>query len=270
MTLQSVAPRPLVPSFVLAALLVPALAVSPSRAAESTKRYPTVFLDPEYYRCLLRAAVSDVRPPEIVQMVWAVTHGSKMGPGEGWFHEGLSRYSWTWLARRHGIPLKGRITRKQFKGPAELFDRLDRNRDAVLTADDFDWSGRSPFLRRAMMVDMWFYRIDTNSNGRISRAEWDDFFIRAAKGKNNLTRDDFRDALTQEPPKIKGVKNAGPTPRILIRGLFQGELGSFHEGPSINQQAPDFTLPTHDGKRQIWLSRYRGDKPIVLIFGSFT
>ncbi len=34
--------------------------------------------------------------------------------------------------------------------------------------------------------------------------------------------------------------------------------------------APDFKLKTKDGKQQIQLSAFRGKRPIVLIFGSYT
>jgi hypothetical protein len=209
--------------------------------------------------------------PEIVEMLRAIAHGSQMGPGEGWFHDGQSRYGWAWLARRHGVGKDGRITRKQFRGPAELFDRLDRDRDGALTAADFDWSDRSPFLQRARMADLVYYRLDADSNGRISRAEWDAFFHKAAKGKKYLTPEDLREALTMAPPpKPAKVAPAGPSPFVFIRGLFHGELGSFHEGPRIGQEAPDFTLPTHDGKRKYRLADYRGKRPVVLVFGSFT
>lgn len=205
-------------------------------------------------------------------MLWAVAHGSRMGPNEGWFHEGKSRYGWQWLARRYDKDRDGRITRKELNGPAELFDRLDRNRDGVLTADDFDWSDRSAFLRQNRPADRWFQRLDTNSNGRISRAEWEAFFTRAARGKKYLTPEDFRAALTQTAPKPSGpVKGGGgPSPLIFIRGLLSGELGSYYEGPAVGQQAPDFTLPTHDGKGKVNLAQLRGKKPVVLVFGSFT
>jgi len=55
-----------------------------------------------------------------------------------------------------------------------------------------------------------------------------------------------------------------------MKGLLDGELGSSHEGPAIGDDAPDFTLKTQDGKRQIRLSQFRGQKPVVLVFGSFT
>jgi len=211
-----------------------------------------------------------VRRPEIVEMLWAIVNGSHMGPGEGWFHEGQSRYGWQWLARRHGIKATGRITAKQFRGPLDLFYRLDRDHDGVLTAADFDWSDRSPFVRQNNMADMWFYRLDANSNGRISRAEWEAFFKKAARGKDHLTADDLRAALAQAPPAKKSGGGGGPAPVVFFRGLFHGELGSFHEGPAVGDLAPDFQQPTHDGKKKYRLSDFRGKKPVVLVFGSFT
>jgi hypothetical protein len=38
----------------------------------------------------------------------------------------------------------------------------------------------------------------------------------------------------------------------------------------VGAAAPDFTLPTADGKGQVTLSRFKGQKPVVLIFGSHT
>jgi hypothetical protein len=208
---------------------------------------------------------------EAIEMLTAIASGSQMGPGEGWFHAGQSRYDWKWLVDRYGVNDKGGITRKAFTGPAELFDRLDRNRDGVLTEDDFDWSERSPFLREVGTARMVFGRIDRDSNGRISREEWEAFFKKAAKGKEHLTPDDLREALfPPAPPRDQRGRNDGPSPLVLMRGLFTGEIGSMHEGPALSQMAPDFTLKTEDGKQAITLSQLRGKKPVVLIFGSFT
>jgi hypothetical protein len=220
---------------------------------------------------LPRLLVHDIRYPEILQMLWAVANGSQMGPGEGWFHPGTSRYDWQWLAARHGVPRNGRIPRKEFKGPAALFDRLDRNHDGVLTAADFDWSNRSAFLQQGRMAEMWFSRLDANSNGRVSQEEWNAFFKKASQGKKYLTPEDLRAALAPPPRPAGGPKGGGgPSPLILAKGLLSGELGSYHEGPAVGELAPDFTLPTPDGKKKYALSQFRGKKPVVLVFGSFT
>jgi peroxiredoxin len=47
-------------------------------------------------------------------------------------------------------------------------------------------------------------------------------------------------------------------------------MGSWYEGPRVGQRAPLFNLPTQDGKRTVALADLLGDKPVVLIFGSFT
>lgn len=47
------------------------------------------------------------------------------------------RPSWDQVRAREGVADDGRVTRERFKGPAPLFDRLDRNRDGVLTKEDF-------------------------------------------------------------------------------------------------------------------------------------
>ena len=40
--------------------------------------------------------------------------------------------------------------------------------------------------------------------------------------------------------------------------------------PVVGEQAPDFTLETRDGGESIRLSQFEGDRPVVLIFGSWT
>lgn len=42
--------------------------------------------------------------------------------------------------------------------------------------------------------------------------------------------------------------------------------GDLREGDA----APDFTLPAQDGSRNVSLSSYRGERPVVLVFGSYT
>jgi Ca2+-binding EF-hand superfamily protein len=210
------------------------------------------------------------RAPEIVEMLWALATGGDLEGGVGWFHPGQSRYGWDWLAARYDTDHDGTITREEFKGPAELFDRLDRNGDGVLTAEDFDWSSGATFLKESRPIGKWFRAIDANSNGRISQHEWQEFFAKAAKGKDYLTPEDLR--LMLQPPEKKDDKKSDddPSPLILLKGFATGELGSIHEGPAVEEKAPEFALRTQDGDREYRLSQFRGKKPVVLIFGSFT
>jgi hypothetical protein len=215
-----------------------------------------------------------VNIPEIVSMLWAITSGSQMGPGDGWFHPGQSRYGWNWVTSRYRPDQKGIITRDQFTGPKEYFDRLDRTHDGVLTVDDFEGSNRSGSAAKSMPARLWFSQIDGDSNGQISREEWNAFFTKMAQGKDHVTPDDLQKAFPLSPPGRKAAtpprSNEGPSPVVLMKGLISGELGSFFEGPGIDEPAPDFTLRTQDGNRTVQLSQYRGTKPVVLVFGSFT
>jgi hypothetical protein len=214
--------------------------------------------------CLL----SQVKDCEFAQMVTAVLGGSQMGPGDGWFHPSLTRYGWKWLAERHHIAEDGAIPSGDFQGDEESFQRLDRNGDGTIKADDFDWSNDSPYVRQMSQSSQWFRGIDGSSNGRITRDEWDQYFDRVGGIKGFVTPEDLHAAVVPPPPR--GDASQGPSKLVLLKGLFEGELGSPREGPGLNSLAPDFELKTQDGASSIQLSSFREKKPVVLIFGSFT
>lgn len=46
--------------------------------------------------------------------------------------------------------------------------------------------------------------------------------------------------------------------------------GRRHNHPRVGERAPDFELDLHDGSGRVRLSSFRGDRPVVLIFGSLT
>src|SRR5262249_30081004 len=93
------------------------------------RAFPPQGFDPLHWYSQLGETGTRLRPPEFVEyLYWQAT-----GKGTGWFHPGETRYGWKWLAARHGVGAEGRITRQAFKGPVAFFDRLDRNRDGVLT-----------------------------------------------------------------------------------------------------------------------------------------
>src|SRR5262249_47946460 len=149
----------------------------------------------------------------------------------------------------------GSISPEELGGTAEFFRRLDRDRDGAIEADDFDWSPQSAYLRQQSAERRRFVMMDADSNGRVSRAERDAFFARAAKDRGGLSLEDRGDARNPQPPappKKKGAPppaaSGEPSRRTLLVGLFKGELGSRFEGPSVGDLAPDFTLKTHDGK----------------------
>src|SRR5262249_26670012 len=251
--------------------------VAAAPADDAAGKAKPCWLDPLRYLETGKQAVDRIKQVEFVEMARAVLKGSDMGPNDGWFRHGSqSRYGWEWLAKQHGIAPDKSIKRKDFKGPPEIFDRLDRNHDGLLKKDDFDWSPFSAYGRAAMPSGYWFRWIDTNSNGPTSREERDAFFTKIANAKNHLTPEDLREAFPVAPPPRRDDEpppppsSDDPSPITLIAGLLSGELGSPFPGPRVGASAPDFTLPTQDGKGEITLSQFRGKKPVLLIFARFT
>jgi peroxiredoxin len=47
---------------------------------------------------------------------------------------------------------------------------------------------------------------------------------------------------------------------------MRARAGKLHPG----DLTPDFTLPTLDHKSRVQLSSFRGSRPVVLVFGSYT
>ncbi len=244
------------------ACLLPGAAIPAARAAGPEAPNPQD----------VRRGLEKLARTEFGEMALAVLGGSDMGPASGWFHPSQSRYGWKWLAARCDKDRDGTITAKEFDGPRDLFERLDRDRDGVITAADFDWSERSPYVRTSMQAGSVFRMFDRDSNGKVTRGEWDKLFEQARKGKDFLTPDDVLEMLF--PPRPRPAKPPssadGPSRALLLKGLLTGELGSPFAGPDLNAPAPPFALPTPEGDREISLDAFRAGKPVVLIFGSFT
>src|SRR5262249_10584634 len=151
---------------------------------------------------------------EFTHMLFSMANpATMMGGGGGWWKPSQSRYDWQWLADRYDSDGEGKISREQLNGGAGLFNRLDRDRDGYITEDDLDWSSKSEYLKQGQQSNSLFYMFDANSNGRISKEEWEKVFDKLAKDKGYISQDDvrelFRKPATAAPPKKdKDVKAA--------------------------------------------------------------
>jgi alkylhydroperoxidase family enzyme len=257
------------------ALLPPSLLVF---ADESDDRVPIQTRQPSFPAGLdfnhtspeeLQKKYEGGAPPESVRMYLAIMDGSLMGSGEGWFGPSDSRFSWKWLAERHGIANDGAITREQFRGPEHWFNQLDRDHNGNVTADDLDWADNNPWVRNAYLCNRLFRKIDPRGDGRLKREEWIAFFDKAAGMKDSLTAGELRDAWLAGMTSgfLPGDK---PSQEQLLDGLLNGDLGSLQEGPALDAPAPDFLLSTVDGDDDVQLADVIGKKPVVLVFGNFT
>jgi hypothetical protein len=207
--------------------------------------------------------------PEWVDMLTAIVEDEPMGPDFGWFRTAKTqtRFGWDAASRRLDRDRDGRISRQEFAGSDGDFARLDRDRDGVLTPPDFDFSGSALTPSPGTFV---FARIDRNGNGKVTREELDAFFRASDReGQGFLSLSDLQEAFAPPPTPPPG-SGGGPSKATMIRGLFHEELGSLEPGPKLGEPAPDFALMTHDRQSLVTFSGYRGAKPAVLIFGSFT
>ena len=66
-------------------------------------------------------------------------------------------------------------------------------------------------------------------------------------------------AYMDAKPLDERVPNWETTKALMLR-----------EAPTVGEDAPDFTLETKDGSGSIRLSQFEGDRPVVLVFGSWT
>ena len=60
-----------------------------------------------------------------------------------------------------------------------------------------------------------------------------------------------------------------PSPFLNEKRGLQGDFRRV-DTVHIGDMAPDFKLKTMDGKRTVRLGQFRGKRPVILIFGSYT
>ena len=75
-----------------------------------------------------------------------------------------------------------------------------------------------------------------------------------------------------QPPEVFGrVMSVMPQPLVFILFPFK-PMWLFARAGDLNlgDAAPDFALSTVDKKSRVQLSSFRGQKPVVLVFGSYT
>src|SRR5262245_56093497 len=116
------------------------------------------------------------RTPEWAVWVRELVVGDPMKGGSSPLWASKTHPGWPALASRHGIGPAGTIPKGKFRGPAELFDRLDRDGDGVLVASDFDWSDQSRWVQQQALTASLFGRLDRDRDAILSAKEWQAVF----------------------------------------------------------------------------------------------
>lgn len=77
-------------------------------------------------------------------------------------------------------------------------------------------------------------------------------------------------AMSQPPEVFGGIMARTPGPAMMLLP-FRPLWMHARRGPvAPGDTAPDFTLPRLDGSGKVRLSEFRGSRPVVLVFGSYT
>ena len=208
---------------------------------------------------------------------------------------------WQWLAKQYDADQDGRITRAEFtRADDAAFARLDRDRDGVVTRADFDRKLAPlpdltlPFMliravggRDAESIGTaealaGLAKLDANGDGRIDRAEFEAVAKGGVNGIDSFATflagmDEDGDGLLSLPEIERWLarRDADHDGRLVLRERDRAGPAPA-EGfiaKDARQPAPDFVaVPMEEGAdAATWtLSKQFGERPVALLFGSFT
>lgn len=77
-------------------------------------------------------------------------------------------------------------------------------------------------------------------------------------------------AMRQPPDTFGAIMSKMPGPAFMALPFQSLWMNARAGHLQVGDTAPDFSLKTPDGSAQVQLSSFRGVKPVVLIFGSYT
>ncbi len=78
-------------------------------------------------------------------------------------------------------------------------------------------------------------------------------------------------AMLQTPERFGQIMKRVPAP--FVWGVLPGRslwLWARHGALAEGDTAPEFTLATHDHQGRVALSSFKGHRPVVLVFGSYS
>ena len=80
----------------------------------------------------------------------------------------------------------------------------------------------------------------------------------------------FYFVMCQRPELFSKVMSKTPGAVFMAFPFKQMWLSARAGTIKVGEQAPDFFLETYDKQATVQLSRFRGERPVVLVFGSYT
>jgi Ca2+-binding EF-hand superfamily protein len=148
----------------------------------------------------------------------------------------------------------------------DRFGQMDLNQDGKLNKEELQKAagraGKQPAARAAETSDVLFRALDANADGKLSQEE----LKNAADVLKKLDRN--KDGAIERGEVLATSGKGGGRPGEVITPAAKEER--HQDQLKVGDLAPDFTLPDPTGKKQVSLSSFRGKKPVVLVFASYT
>jgi hypothetical protein len=187
--------------------------------------------------------------------------------------EYLAEFVWRRLSRREDDaapdegfesagpprPLDPAILRKAFeRGDADRNGLLtEKELDATLAAAQTVPTKAMPDLPKGVRPFPVLLAVqDTEKNGSLAVAEVEAWAARATE-ETRKKEEAAKKAAAEAAAKAE-AKEPRPDPAKM------------REGPAVGAPAPAISLPTRDGGPAVSLASFEGEKPVALIFGSYT
>jgi len=200
--------------------------------------------------------------------------------------------AWELIRGEHDKNGDGKVTPEEYTRGEARFKRLDRDGDGVITEEDFRRRSRGRMDPGAMLVRLmdtdrdrkltkeeigrWIKERDGNGDGVLGA---DELGRRGRMIVRFLDRDDDGKVGAADVGKVfdeadedgDGVLKAARRSRRGSRERGgRGQRSERPRAPQVGEAAPDFQLHYKDGKAKAKLSSFKGEKPVALIFGSYT
>ncbi len=216
--------------------------------------------------------------------------------------EGATARRFDFLLESYDSDRDGAVSRAEYRRDDRAFGNLDRDGDGAITAADFargagrgdarpDAEAKSRQVARRIF-DVYGCYVNTDGQPGITRAEWtsaidalgidDDTRLTAANFEPLLGPDGAAKmapmvGMMFRTLDVDGDDDAGKADLLAAFDAVDANddgVASTDEvpvPPGVGEVAPDFTLRhADDPSRSVTLSSFRGDKPVALIFGSYT
>jgi len=167
---------------------------------------------------------------------------------------------WSEVRKRHDQNGDGQVTASEYTRGETRFSNYDRNGDGLLDASDFPedthFNGFNHMILRFA---------DGDENDEVTLAEWQEFQA-SLDGNGDFDKTDLATTFRDQDYNGDGVL-AGAEMSGWQTTMKSGE----GEPPQVGELAPIFSLPYADDPSKIFQSdAARQDRPLVLVFGSYT